>query len=263
MSLCFENDGRQLVLRPCTRLPSLPNTPTTKVIVKNRYPHDPLAFTQGLVLAPDGKRYFESLGLYGRSELREVELVTGKVLRKYKLPANQFAEGLVVLPSDQLVQLTWREGIVHVYPSNFTNGPSSSFRWNREGWGLTYHKDSLILSDGSSTLYFLQAQVPWAVQRTLSVRSVINNRYQPVLHLNELEMVGDDLYANIWLERKIAVIDLATGLVKHWLDLSSLPAVMKGSDAVLNGIAYHSPTSRLFVTGKLWPYVYEIESTFR
>lgn len=235
------------------------STPTVLARVKKQYPHSITSFTQGLVMAPNGESYYESIGLYGRSELQEVSLSTGKVLRRRMLPTTQFAEGVTLLPSGQLVQLTWRERVIHIYPSAFTNGPTTSFTWTREGWGITTLRGQLIISDGTSSLYFVQSTAPYRVQRILTVKTWLNGRLQPVPLLNELEMVGDELYANIWKERKIAVIDLVTGIVKKWIDLNFLPLPANNPEAVLNGIAYHQPSNRLFVTGKLWSLLYEIE----
>jgi glutamine cyclotransferase len=260
MSLCLVVDGRRMVLRSCssqrTPIRPLANTPSVKVQVKHQYPHDPAAFTEGLAFTPSGKSYYESIGRYGLSEVREVDLITGKLLRRRLLPANTFGEGLTLLPSGSVVQLTWREHVAYVYSPTLST--MTKFPWPREGWGLTTRNGQLIISDGSATLYFLQASAPYTVQRTLDVRCTVNGQLQPVSRLNELEVVGDDLYANIWLERRIAVIDLTTGNVKRWLDLSSLPIHSDDGDAVLNGIAYHAASGRLFVTGKLWPTLYEI-----
>jgi len=262
MSLCFVAEGSRMVLRPCTerRHPVRPlaNTPTVKLRIVKQYPHDPTAFTQGLALTPNGKTYYESTGLYGRSTVREVDLLTGRVLRSRPLPTNHFGEGITLLPSGGLVQLTWREQVAHVYGTNFTTGSVAQFTWPREGWGITYTANKLIISDGSSTLYFVQAIAPYKTQSMLIVRERVNGQLRPVVRLNELEMVGGDLYANIWQERRIAVIDITTGIVKRWLDLSLLP-VNSNPDAVLNGIAYHPASNRLFVTGKLWSWMYEVE----
>jgi glutaminyl-peptide cyclotransferase len=257
MKLCFEPAGRRLVLRSC-RSREPPRTPTVQVQVLRQYPHDSTSFTQGLVMAPSGTSYYESSGLYGQSALREVDLVTGQTLRRRVLPRNQFAEGVTQLPSGELLQLTWREHVVHVYPPNFTDGPVAQFTWPREGWGITTYQQQLIISDGSAKLYFLEARAPYATQRELLVRCWVAGTLQPVTRLNELEMVGEELYANVWLERRIAVIDVVTGLVKRWLDLSSLAVTSGNPDAVLNGIAYHEASHRLFVTGKLWPALFEL-----
>ena len=237
------------------------NTPIASVRIKRTFPHDNTAFTQGLVLSTTGESYYESTGLYGKSTIREVHLTSGKILQRYNLPPKYFAEGLTMLPSGQLVQLTWRERIAHIYNQQFGTGPVASFNWNREGWGITYYSSDtqLVISDGTATLYFLSAIAPYFLQKTITVRSWVNGRLVPVPYLNELEMIGTDLYANIWRSSRIAIIDLTTGIVKKWLDLSTLPIPSRNREAVLNGIAYHSPTKRLFVTGKLWSVLYEIE----
>jgi glutaminyl-peptide cyclotransferase len=216
------------------------------------FPHDPDAFTQGLVYR-DGVLY-ESAGQYGRSSLRKVRLDTGRILQERKLEARYFAEGLVNWES-RLVQLTWQEGVAFVYDLN-TLATERTFAYNGQGWGLTHDGSRLIMSDGSSTLKFLHPET----FRELGTLVVRDGR-SSVDQLNELEFVRGEIYANIWNSDRIARISPTSGQVLGWIDLTGLwPITERGnSDAVLNGIAYDAAGDRLFVTGKLWPKIYQIE----
>jgi glutamine cyclotransferase len=221
--------------------------------IVHMYPHDPNAFTQGLVFV-DGHLY-ESTGRQGQSSLRMVDPATGWVLKEYDLPKQYFGEGLTDW-RDTLVQLTWTSGIAFVYDrSTFT--VRRTFRYKGEGWGLTHDSASLILSDGSATLRFLDPN-SFREIRKLTVRDE-NNR--PVSNLNELEYVHGEIYANIWHEDRVARISPRTGRVVGWIDLSGLlkPGEVSDPEAVLNGLAYDAKSGRLFVTGKLWPKLFEIK----
>ena len=221
-----------------------------RISVLATYPHDTDAFTQGLVYA-DGY-FYESTGLYGKSTLRKVEPATGKVVQELKLEDQYFAEGLA-LYKDQLYQLTWKEHTGFIYDKAFAL--LGSFSYPTEGWGLTTDGSSLILSDGSATLYFLD---PQTLQTTRTVQ--VTQAGQPVEQLNELEYIQGEVYANIWYQDVIVRIDPSSGQVLGQIDLSSLREGENAPDPadVLNGIAYDTKESRLFVTGKNWPYVYEI-----
>jgi len=221
-----------------------------RISVLATYPHDTDAFTQGLVYA-DGY-FYESTGLYGKSTLRKVEPATGKVVQELKLEDQYFAEGLA-LYEDQLYQLTWKEHTGFIYDKAFAL--LGSFSYPTEGWGLTTDGNSLILSDGSATLYFLD---PQTLQTTRTVQ--VSQGGQPVEQLNELEYIQGEVYANIWYQDVIVRIDPSSGQVLGQIDLSSLREGENAPDPadVLNGIAYDTKESRLFVTGKNWPYVYEI-----
>jgi glutaminyl-peptide cyclotransferase len=221
------------------------------------YPHDPNAFTQGLVFV-DGQMY-ESTGRLGHSSLRMVDPATGWVLKEFDLPKQYFAEGLTDW-GDTLVQLTWTSGIAFVYDrSTFT--VRRTFHYTGEGWGLTHDSTSLILSDGSATLRFLDPAT-FRETRKLKVRDE-NDR--PVADLNELEYIRGEIYANIWHDDRIARISPRTGRVLGWSYLSGLlkPGDVSDEEAVLNGIAYDAKSDRLFVTGKLWPKLFEIKLTNR
>jgi glutamine cyclotransferase len=220
--------------------------------VVNAWPHDTRAFTQGLVFV-DGHLY-ESTGLNGRSSLRMVDLVTGQVQQKFDLPSQFFAEGLAPWGST-LVQLTWQSHVAFVYDRfSFRRLRTIPYPW--EGWGLTEDGKSLIFSDGSSTLRFLDPET-FHERREVAVK----DHGKPIDKLNELEYVHGEIYANIWYSDRIARISPATGQVLGWIDLSGLltPAEHTDPDAVLNGIAYDAAHDRLFVTGKLWPKLFEIK----
>jgi glutaminyl-peptide cyclotransferase len=222
--------------------------------VINSYPHDPGAFTQGL-LFHQGVLY-ESTGLNGRSSLRKVELETGKVLQKIDVPSQFFAEGLALF-NGRLHQLTWQHQRGFIYDLNSFN-LLNSFEYTGEGWGLAHDGRSLILSDGSDQIRYLDAG-------TFQVRATIrvHDNGQPIKLLNELEYIKGEIYANIWYSDRIARIDPKTGRVTGWINLAGLPLpsdrVGLSGDAVLNGIAYDEARDRLFITGKLWPKVYEIK----
>ena len=220
--------------------------------VVNTYPHDSQAFTQGFVFE-DGQ-FLESTGLEHRSTLRRVEVETGKVLQKVDVPGYFFAEGLTLF-GGKLYQLTWRGMKGFVYdPKTFEK--TGEFKYEGEGWGLAHDADSLILSDGTDEIRFLDPNT-YAVKRTISV----TDAGRPVEELNELEYVRGEIYANVWHQNRVARIDPADGRVKGWIDLSGLlkPGEVTNEEAVLNGIAYDERGDRLFVTGKLWPKVFEIK----
>lgn len=219
--------------------------------VVNTYPHDPTAFTQGLIY--HAGYLYESTGLYGESSLRKVELETGEVLQRVELPANTFGEGLA-LWEDRLFQLTWQEGIGFIYAlTDFAF--LGQFTYPTEGWGLTHDGHQLIMSDGSHRLYFLN---PETLQIVGDVE--VYNQGQPVERLNELEYINGEVFANVWLTDKIVRIDPASGEAVGWIDLQGiLPEdLITPSTDVLNGIAYDPEENRLFVTGKNWPLLFEI-----
>lgn len=216
------------------------------------FPHDPSAFTQGLVYA-DGE-LFESTGLEGESTLRRVELTTGRVLQQVVVERPYFAEGLALV-GDALVQLTYRSKIGFVYDRK-TFARRRTFAYSTEGWGLAYDGDSrLVMSDGSDTLRFLD---PATLAVTRSVR--VSDAGRAVDRLNELEWVEGEIWANVWTTDRIVRIAPATGVINGWIDLSSLwpRAERTVTSDVLNGIAYDASRKRIFVTGKKWPRLYQI-----
>jgi len=224
--------------------------------IVNAFPHDSDAYTQGLIYR-DGF-LFESTGLSGRSTLRKVKLETGQIVQERRLDRAHFAEGLTEW-SGQLVQLTWQSNIAFVYDlATFT--PQRTFSYSGEGWGLTRDQHGFILSDGTSNLRFLE---PGTFRETR--RLVVKDGDVPVAELNELEYVRGEVYANVWHTDRIARISPQSGRVLGWIDLRGLlaPAYRLDAEAVLNGIAYDAANDRLFVTGKLWPRLFEIDVVHR
>lgn len=220
--------------------------------VVRSYPHDRAAFTQGLIVR-DGV-FYEGTGLFGRSTLRKVKIDTGEVLQSRAITAEQFGEGITEWKGS-IVQLTWQSQVGFVYDMK-TLERTKTWTYTGEGWGLTHDGTRLIMSDGSPALRFIDP----ATFKEIS-RVTVRDASGPVERLNELEYVKGEVFANIWQTDRIARIDPKDGRVTGWIDLSGLlsPAERGTSDAVLNGIAYDAAADRLFVTGKLWPRVFEIK----
>ncbi|HUF72738.1 MAG TPA: glutaminyl-peptide cyclotransferase [Gammaproteobacteria bacterium] len=216
-----------------------------------RYPHDPNAFTQGLIFL-DGYLY-ESTGRRGESSLRRVDPGTGRIEQFLALEPQYFGEGLAEFDG-RLIQLTWESGVGFVYDlTDFSL--EERFRYTGQGWGLTQDGERLIMSDGTATLRFLDPD-DFSVIGTLPV----SEDGLPVLDLNELEYIDGEIWANVWMEDYVVRIDPDTGAVIGRIDLSGLyPAQARPRDAVVNGIAYDEETDRIFVTGKLWPAIFEVE----
>jgi glutamine cyclotransferase len=223
-------------------------------IVKT-YPHDPQAFTQGLVYYKDGILY-EGTGMWGESSLRKVELETGKVLHIHQLPSDLFGEGIVVW-KDQIVQLTWQSQKGFVYDRD-TFSLSKEFSYPTEGWGITHDGSRLIMSDGSATLFVWDPETFQEIGR-IEVR----DQNGPVVRLNELEYINGLIYANVWQTDRIAIIQPETGRLVGWINLAGLlkPEDRHSRVDVLNGIAYDPQGDRLFVTGKYWPKLFQIQLT--
>ncbi|MEZ5290377.1 MAG: glutaminyl-peptide cyclotransferase [Vicinamibacterales bacterium] len=220
------------------------------VQVVQAYPHDPGAFTQGLVLA-DG-RLFESTGLEGRSSVREVDLATGRVLRRLDIPAPVFGEGLALV-GKRLFQITWKHETAYTYDRDtFEKGPS--FPYSGEGWGLCHDGRELVMSDGSATLTFRGPETFRTMREV-----VVREQGVPVEQLNELECVGSQVYANVWMTDRIVRIDPKSGAVTASIDASGLlqPSERYGTD-VLNGIAYDAASDTFLITGKLWPKMFRV-----
>ena len=215
------------------------------------YPHDPDAFTQGLYF--ENGFLFEGTGRRGQSYLRRVELETGTVLQETALPSEYFGEGIAAF-GDRIYQLTWTSGTGFIYGKQSFE-VESQFSYSREGWGLTGDGTHLIMSDGSEYLYFLDPQ-SFELERQIEVRDASG----PVRRLNELEYIKGHIFANVWYTNQILKIEPESGQVVGRLDLSDLVAEVgvTDSEAVLNGIAYDEDRDRVFVTGKLWPKLFEI-----
>jgi glutamine cyclotransferase len=220
--------------------------------VVNVYPHDRQAYTQGLILC-DGFLY-EGTGLNGASSLRKVRLETGRVVEQHSLDRQYFGEGITEW-GGRLLQLTWKSNLGFIYDRSSLK-VMGTFNYLGEGWGLTHDRDRLIMSDGTATLRFLDP-------RTLRETGRLNVRYGdvPLTDLNELEFVQGEIYANVYQTDWIARISPQTGAVTGWIDLRGLLPEVDGRIPVdvLNGIAYDAGRKRLFVTGKLWPKLFEIE----
>jgi glutaminyl-peptide cyclotransferase len=225
--------------------------------VVHTYPHDSKAFTQGLFYR-DG-HLFESTGLNGRSSLRTVDLVSGEVLQKHDLPPEYFGEGLTDWDST-LIQLTWKSHKAFVY-DRFSFSLLRMFNFEGEGWGLTHDDSQLIMSDGTAYLRFLDPKSFRVIRRV----HVVDESDRSVDNLNELEYIHGEIYANIWQTDKIVRISPRTGKILGWIDLTGIvdKRELQGSGAVLNGIAYDPAGDRLFVTGKLWPKLFEIKVVSR
>jgi glutamine cyclotransferase len=227
--------------------PKAVQTYTFRVV--NTFPHDPQAFTQGLIFH-DGFLY-EGTGLEGKSELRKVELQTGKVLQRKALGRQYFGEGITLFEG-RIYQLTWKNKVGFIYDLE-TFDLQHTWNYTTEGWGLTHDGKQLILSDGTANLYFLDPET-LKVLRTLPV--TLNGRPLPML--NELEYIKGKIYANVWQTTQIVIIDPQSGRVEGVVDLTNLALLNPGAD-VLNGIAYDPTSDRLFVTGKLWSRLFEIQ----
>ena len=235
------------------RLPPVGSrVPVSGYTIKHVYPHDSRAFTQGIEYR-DGV-LFEGTGLNGQSTLRKVELATGKVLQQVPVPPDYFGEGITTW-GQTIVQLTWQSQVGFVYDRN-TFKQLRTFKYTGEGWGLTHNATELIMSDGSASLRFLDPKTLTETHRVLVTDAGI-----VVRDLNELEWVNGEIYANIWQTNFVARISPSTGRVLGWIDLSGLLSQeeQRGGADVLNGIAYDAAGRRLFVTGKLWPKLFEIQ----
>ena len=213
------------------------------------YPHDPQAFTQGLIFH-EGFLY-ESTGLYGESSLRKIDLRTGKVLFKKKIDEIYFAEGLTLF-NNLLIQLTWKSHLGFLYEID-TFEQIGSFEFPYEGWGITHDNQNLIISDGSDTLRFLDPK-NFLVTREVQVH--LNG--QMINQLNELEFINGKIYANVWHTDLILIVDPEDGQVIGWINLIGLEEQSDLLKNVLNGIAFDQTNNRIFVTGKNWPHLYEI-----
>lgn len=250
-----------LLLTACQAAPSQPQTSTAATLgqeavrydyrVAATYPHDRQAFTQGLFWL-DGHLY-ETTGQVGESELRRVNLEDGRVLQSTDMPRGVFGEGSTPW-GDQILSITWQDGTGYRWDRR-TFRQVGTWRYRGEGWGLANDGREIIMSDGSDTLRFLN---PDTLQETRRVRVTFNG--QPLASLNELEFIRGEVWANVWETTQIVRIDPASGNVTGVIDLAPLVAENRGDGGdVLNGIAYDAERDRLFVTGKYWPRLYEID----
>jgi glutamine cyclotransferase len=239
-----------------TAAPATPSgaagTPTYGYTLVSTLPHDPAAFTEGLFIK-DGQLY-ESTGLEGKSEIRRSDLATGAVQLRRTLPAQYFGEGIVAF-GDKLYELTWKNQKAFVYDLK-TFAPVDTFTYYGEGWALTTDGTDLYMSDGTARLRVIDPKT-FAVKRTIDV----HDGNSPVSQLNELEWYKGEILANVWQSMQLARIDPKTGSITGWVDLTGIlaPADKNGTEDVLNGIAYDAATDKLYVTGKNYSKLYQIQ----
>ncbi len=242
---------------PSAVAPATAPVPTFGYEIVNTFPHDPAAFTQGLIYLKG--ILLESTGLNGRSSLRKVDLETGHVREKIDISSEYFGEGMTVLDG-KLYQLTWQNRVGFIYDLQ-TLERRGEFSYEGEGWGLTTDGASLILSDGTNEIRFLD---PATFKVTRTIR-VFDRSGQPLVRLNELEFVRGEIYANIWQTSYVARIDPASGRLTGVIDFAGLlpPEERAPNTDVLNGIAYDAAGDRLFITGKNWPKLFEVSLVAR
>lgn len=217
----------------------------------NTYPHDVKAFTEGLVY--ESEFIYESTGRINESTLRKVDLQTGEILKLHKLDENYFGEGITIY-NDKIFQLTWKSNVGFIYDKDSFN-LINKFYYNTEGWGITHNDENLIMSDGTDEIYFLN---PKNFKKVYSIK--VHDEFKPIKKLNELEFIKGEIYANIWKCDKIARICPHSGKITGWIDLKGLLSPKECKKAgPLNGITYDKKNNRTFVTGKMWPKVFEIK----
>ncbi len=230
-----------------------PQLKVQKVEVVRKFEHDKNAFTQGFVFFKGF--LYESTGLKGESTLRKLNPETGKILKNISIEDDYFAEGITIFDS-KIYQITWVNGKCLIYNSNdFTR--KNIFTYAGEGWGITNDEKSLIMSDGTNVLRFRNPET-FEIEKSIAV---VDADMNPVHYLNELEMINGEIWANIWQLDKIVRIEPITGKVLGWIDISSLREYLKFSDKVdvLNGIAWDSKNDRIYLTGKYWPWIFEVK----
>lgn len=236
--------------------PATSTTPTQYTYtVINEYPHDQNAFTEGLVY--NNGYLYESTGSYPNppSTLRREDLTTGNILQTITLPDQYFGEGITIF-NGKIIQLTWQSHIGFVY-NQTTFQIIQNFSYPTEGWGLTNNANQLIMSDGTQNIYFLN---PTTYQTTSQIK--VHDGTTPITNLNELEYINGKIYANVWQTNKIAIINPQNGQVTGWINLAGIEKInTTNPDIVLNGIAYDQTQNRIFVTGKMWPTIFEIKIT--
>ncbi len=241
--------GVALFVSLCGLEPGMPSTtPQYTYTIVNTYPHDPTAFTEGLEYKDDF--LFESTGLNGQSTLRRTNLTTGEVLQEINLSNEYFGEGLTI-EGEKIVQLTYLTQVGFIYDKT-SFSLLGNFTYKNQGWGLTHDRNHLVMSDGSEKLTFLN---PETYQMTGQIQ--VHDGNLSITNLNELEYINGNIYANIFTQAKIAIINPQTGTVTAWIDLTEL--ANSNPAGVLNGIAYDSAGNRLFITGKNWSHLYQIQ----
>jgi len=246
---------------PVPKINNIPAPANIMFKVDAVYPHDPKAFTQGLEFYK-GKLY-EGTGEWGTSNLRVVDIKTGAVEKNHLIADSLvFGEGITIF-KNKIYQLTWTNNKIFVYNVDDIAKPVDTLKWNRQGWGATNDGKNIIISDGSSHLYFVQPDENKKDMKINKIVTVADNKGE-VDSLNELELINGYVYANRWLTNNIVKIDTSNGYVVGEMNLSGLlnqydPTATVNSDAVLNGIAYDSTTKKLYITGKDWPKLFEMQ----
>jgi glutaminyl-peptide cyclotransferase len=240
------------VFAQSTMPPSASRVPVYHYAIVRTYPHDSEAFTEGLEFR-DGFLY-ESTGLNGKSSIRKVKIETGEVVQQKNLSGDYFGEGITFW-KDSLIQLTWITEIAFVYDAK-TFASKGSFNYKGEGWALTHNADSLVMSDGSTQLRFLDPLTFKELRRI-----TVTDGGMPIKYLNELEWVKGEIFANVYTTDYIARIDPSNGRVTGWIDVRGMLPHQNDGNTVPNGIAYDAEHDRLFVTGKNWPKLFEIKLT--
>jgi glutamine cyclotransferase len=246
---------------PVSQPNNLPAPQPITFTVDAVYPHDSKAFTQGLQFY-NGKLY-EGTGEFKQSTLRIVDIKTGKPEKEYLIPdPNIFGEGITIF-KNKIYQLTWQNHKIFVYNLNDIMHPVATYNWSLEGWGITNDGHDLIISDGTSKLYFVQPDEVKKEMKTMKILTVADNTGE-LDSLNELEYINGYVFANRWYNNHIIKIDTANGHAVGIMDLTGLlhqydPNAQVGDEAVLNGIAYDSTTKKLYITGKDWPKMFEIK----
>ena len=241
-----------LVAQTPTIPPAASHAPVYKYTIVHSYPHDPDAFTEGLEYRD--RFLYESTGLSGKSSIRKVKLETGEVVQNRNLSKDYFGEGITFW-KDDLFELTWISEIAFVYDAK-TLASKKTFSYKGEGWALTHNADSLIMSDGTADLRFIDP-VTFKERRRITV----TDGGVPIKYLNELEWIKGEIFANVYTTDYIARIDPSTGRVAGWIDIRGLLPRQNDGNTVPNGIAYDAEHDRLFVTGKNWPRLFEIKLT--
>jgi glutamine cyclotransferase len=217
----------------------------------NTYPHDINAFTEGLVY--ESGVLYESTGRFNESTLRKVDLQTGEILKLHKLGESYFGEG-ITLYNNKIFQLTWKSNVGFIYDKDSFN-LTSRFYYNTEGWGLTHNDEHLIMSDGTDEVYFLN---PKNFKKVYSIK--VHDKFRPVTRLNELEFIQGEIYADVWRSDKVVRICPHSGEVTGWIDFKGLLSPKEYKNAgTLNGITYDKQSNHIFVTGKMWPKIFEIK----
>lgn len=228
------------------------NSNTYKAEILETFNHNPDYFTQGFEI--HNGFIYEGTGLNGKSSLLKWDFKTGEVVKSVKLDDKYFGEGITVF-KDKIFQITWTSGVCFVYDAK-TFKKLKSFDYTGEGWGLTNDDKNLIMSDGTNMIKFLNPD-NFSIVKTIAV----TDNGAPINNLNELEYIDGEIWANIWMQSKIVVINPETGNITKWIDLSELMSTLEAGEKadVLNGIAYDKQSKKIYLTGKNWKNVFSVK----